>query len=53
MKKRVNRRMATWRNGCFEKIDDHPVHTIPNHHLTKMNVFPITFVLLILAAKRL
>ena len=33
-KKRINR-TATWRNGCFEKMDDHPVHTTTNHHPTK------------------
>ena len=30
LKKRVNRITATWRNGCFGKMDDHPVpHTKP------------------------
>ena len=32
LKKRMNRIKATWWNGCLEKMDDHPVHTIPNHH---------------------
>ena len=26
LKKRMNRIKATWRNGCFEKMDDQPVH---------------------------
>ena len=25
--KRINRNKATRWNGCFEKMDDHPVHT--------------------------
>ena len=29
LKKRMNRIKATRGNGCFEKIDDHPVQTIP------------------------
>ena len=32
-------------------MDDHLVHTIPNHHPTKMDVLPKTFVQIILAAK--
>ena len=40
LKKRMNIITATWRNGCFGKIDDHPGHTIPNRHLNKMDVFP-------------
>ena len=35
----------------FEKKDDYPVHTIPNHHPTKMDVLQKTFVQNILAAK--
>ena len=35
LQKRVNRRLNTWRNGCFGKMDDHPVHTTPNHHPPK------------------
>ena len=38
-KERMNRITATWQNGCFEKMDDHPVHihttfnyTSPNQH---------------------
>ena len=38
-KERMNRTTATWQNGCFEKMDDHPVHihttfnyTSPNQH---------------------
>ena len=27
LKKWTNRRMNTWRNGYFGKMDDHPVHT--------------------------
>ena len=46
----------TWRKGWIEqrllgKMDDHPVHTIPNHCPTKMDVLPKTFVQIILAAK--
>ena len=26
--KRINRIKTTWRNGCFEKMDDHPLHTM-------------------------
>ena len=36
LNKRMNRITATWRNECFGKMDDHNVHTIPNHHPTKM-----------------
>ena len=44
--------MATLWNGCFSKIDDHPVHTIPNpHHPSKMDVLPKTFFRIILDAK--
>ena len=32
-------------------MDDHPVHTIPNHHPTKMEVLPKTFVKIVLPAK--
>ena len=49
--KRMNRITATWRNGCFGKMDDHPVHTIPNRHPTKMDVLPKTIVQIILGAK--
>ena len=31
-KKWMNRITSTWRNGCFERIYDHPDNTIPNHH---------------------
>ena len=44
LKKRIKRIMATWRNGCFGKMDDHPVYTIPNHQPTKMDAFQKTFV---------
>ena len=30
--KRMNRIMSTWRNGCFENMDDPTVYTIPNHY---------------------
>ena len=36
VKKRIYRIMATWRNGCFGKVDDYSVYTIPNHNPTKM-----------------
>ena len=32
-------------------MDDHPVHTIPNHHSTKMDVLPKTLIQIRLAAK--
>ena len=53
LKERMNRIKATWRNRCFKKVDDHPVHTIPNHHPTKMDVLPQTLVQIILSAKLL
>ena len=28
LKKRMNKIMITWQSGCFEKMDDHPVHTL-------------------------
>ena len=52
MKKMINSRMDAWQNGCFSKMDDHLVHTIPNHHPPKIDVLPkITFIQIILAAK--
>ena len=51
LKKRINRITATWRNGCFEKMDDPQVHTTPNHQPTKMDVFPKTFLHVILSVK--
>ena len=51
VKERMNRIMAAWKIGCFEKMDDHLVHTIPNHYLIKMDVLPKTFFQIILAAK--
>ena len=27
LKKRMNRISATWQNGCFDQMADHPVHT--------------------------
>ena len=38
LKKRMNRRTDTRRNGYFGKISDHLFHPIPNHHPTKINV---------------
>ena len=38
-------------NGCFWKMDDLPVHTIPSHHPSKMDVLPKTFLKIILAPK--
>ena len=63
--------MDTWRNSCFGKMDDLPIHATSNHHLLKMDVppdnwmifqftphhppkmdvFPKTFLQIILAAK--
>ena len=42
-KKSMKRRTDTWRNGCFGKMDDHPVHSTPNHHSPKMDVLSKTF----------
>ena len=36
-----------------EQMDDHPVHTIPNHHPTKMDLLLKTFVQIILDANPL
>ena len=36
LKKRMNRIMAIWQNGCFEKMDGHLVHTTQNHNPTKI-----------------
>ena len=49
----MNRRTDTWRNGCFRKMDDHPVHATPNLHPSKMDVLQKTFLQIILAAKLL
>ena len=43
--KRINRTTASWQNECFGKMDDHPIHTIPHHHHTKMDLLPKSFVL--------
>ena len=51
LNKWMNRRTVAWRNGCFGNMDDHPVHTTPNHHPPKMDVLPKTFLQIILAAK--
>ena len=54
MKKRMDREKASWRNGCFEKMDNHPVPTIyqtttlPNG---KMDGLSKTFVQIILACR--
>ena len=40
--------MATWRNGCFEKMADH--HTKPPPYSPKMDVLPKTFLKIILPA---
>ena len=47
----VKRRKDTWWNEFFGKMDDHPVHTTQSHHPPKINVLPITFLQIILAAK--
>ena len=51
MKKRINRRLNTWRNGCFRKMGDHLVHTTPNHLRPKMDNLPKTFLQTIRASK--
>ena len=43
--------MDTWWNGCFGKMDDHPVHTTPNQNPLKMDVLLKTFLQIVLAAK--
>ena len=53
LKRRINRITATWRNGCFGKMDDYPLLTIPKHHLARMDVLTKTFVQIILAAKQM
>ena len=32
------------------KMNDHPIHTSPNHHPPKLDVLPKTFLQIILAA---
>ena len=49
----MNRIKATRQNRCFVNIDDHPVHTIQNHHPTNLDDLPKTFLQIILAAKLL
>ena len=51
LKKRMNRIMDTWWNGCFGKTDDHLVHTTPNHHPPKMDFLSKTVFQIILADK--
>ncbi len=36
---------------ALKKMDDHQVHATPNHHPTKMDVLPKTFLQINLAAK--
>ena len=43
------RRKATWQNGCFGKMDDRPVYTIPYHTTTLQK----SLIQIILAVKRL
>ena len=43
--------MDTLRNGCFGKMVDLPVHTIPKRHPPKMDVLSKSFLQIILAAK--
>ena len=49
--KRMSRITPTWWNGCFGIMDDHPVHTIPSHRPTKLDVLPNTSVQITLASK--
>ena len=52
LKKKRKRKTATGQNGCcFGKMDDHPVHTIPNHQPIKMDVLTTTFFLQIILSK--
>ena len=53
LKKRMKRIAATWRNECFEKLAIHPVHTTPNHHPSKMDVLPKTFLQINLAVNKM
>ena len=46
----MNRITVTWQNGCFDKMDAHPVHTIPNHHTSKIDVLQKSYVQIILPA---
>ena len=39
--------MDTLRKGCFERMDDLPVHTTPNHHPPKMEVFSKLFFIIL------
>ena len=50
-KKRINSRTDPWQNWCFRKMNDHLVHTTPNHHPPKWIVLPETFLPINLAAK--
>ena len=45
--------MNTWQNGCFGKMNDHPVHNTQNHHPPKIDVLPKTVLQIIIAAKKL
>ena len=42
LKKRIRRITATWRNRCFEQMDDHLVHNTLNNTLSKW-MFSQTF----------
>ena len=50
LKQGINRRTDAWQYGGLRKMDDHLVHTTPNHHPPKMDVLPKTFLQIILAA---
>ena len=47
----MNRIKAPWRNGFFKNMDDHPVHTTPYHHPTKMDFLTKTFLQIVHAAR--
>ena len=47
----MNIKMDTLLNRVFRKMDDLPVHTIPNHRPPKIDILPKTFLQLILLAK--
>ena len=51
VKKRMNRIMATWWNGCIEKMAHRQVHTTPNHHPPELDFLPKTCLQINLAAK--
>ena len=49
----LNIRRRIYSSLRFRKMDDHLVHTTPNHHPLKLDVFPKTFLQILLAAKSL